>query len=45
MVGKVVLKTGSTVREQVMLYQLVLQLVLLYKSDNWLVMMSMLKVL
>ena len=45
MVGKVVTKTGETVRARGMLYNAVVKLVLLNGSDNWVVMKDMLKVL
>ena len=38
MVGKLVSKTGATVRERVILYKTVVQLVLLYGSESWVVM-------
>ena len=45
MVGKVVTKMGETVRMLGMMYKAVVQLVLVYRSKNWVVKDSMLKVL
>ena len=44
-VGKVVSKTGSTVQDRGVLYKAVIQLVLLYGSESWVVMGEMLNVL
>ena len=44
-VGKVVTKTGATVRAQGILYKSIIQSVLLYGSNRWVVMGSMLKLL
>ena len=43
MVGKVVTKTGAMVQEWVSLYKVAVQLVLLYRSESWLVTGAMLK--
>ena len=45
MVGKVVSKTGATVRARGILYKSVLQSVLLYGSESWVVTGDMLKVI
>ena len=44
-VAKVLTKTGATVRAQEIIYKVVLQTVLLYESDSWVVTEAMLKVL
>ena len=45
MFTRVLAKTGATVQYHGMMYKEVVQLVLLYNSDNWVVMGAMLKVL
>ena len=45
MVGKVVLKTKEMVRVKIILYKVVVQLVLLYGSESWVVTMEIIKVL
>ena len=45
MVGKVVKKTGETVRVRGMLYKAVMQLVLLYVGESWVVRGVILKLL
>ena len=45
MLGNVVLKTWAIVRAQGVLYKAVFQLVLLYRSESWVVTGSMLKVI
>ena len=45
MVTKVFMRTVATVREQVVLYKVVVQMVLLYGNDRWVVTGAMLKVL
>ena len=45
MVGKVVLKTGAMVWERGILCKAVVQLVLLYGSESWVVMGEILKVI
>ena len=42
---KLLTKTGSTAREQTMMYKAVVQKVLLYRSESWVVKVSMLKLL
>ena len=44
-VGKVVTKTGTTVQSQGILYKEIVQLVLLYGGDSWVVTGAMLKIL
>ena len=45
MAGKVVTKTGATVQAWGMMYKAVMQLVLLYESESWVVTGAMIKLL
>ena len=45
MVAKVLTRTGVTVQAQSMLYKAVVKTVLLYRTESWMVMRTMLKVM
>ena len=45
MIARVFVKTGATVRSRGMMYKAVAQLVLMYRSESWVVTGDMLKVL
>ena len=44
MVAKVLTKTGATVQARAMIYKVVVQIVILYGSNSWVVMEVILKV-
>ena len=45
MVTKVLVKAGSTVQAQSMMYKEVIQMMLLYVSDSWVVLDAIMKVM
>ena len=45
MVTKVLVKAGSTVQAQAMMYKEVIQMMLLYVSDSWVVLDAIMKVM